>query len=148
MKINTEFEFLVIVASHVSSTTITNHWNYSWREAFLCAICLCISSPLRYFRPKLMISSPGLTTASFTHIHRYTWTHSCSHRPLIFNGIIYILTDPPPLVYEHVRAVTYCCCLLGIHVERVIRKSDRSSFMHRGAHKWSRHTLLNTNNVS
>lgn len=70
---------------------------------------------------------------------------------LIFDGIIYFLSwpSPPSLVPEHDSAVTYRCCLLSIHAERLIRNQIESSFIiHTSAHEWRRHSLLGTNKDS
>lgn len=128
--------------------------------SFFCALCISVFHHLWdtsghnwWYLPLVWLlphKHKHTHTRCYTHIHIYTDTHghTAAHTDtLIFNGIIYSLTRPPH-VHEHVSAVTYCCCLLSIHVQPVIRKSDRSSFIHRVAHEWSRHTVLNTNKDS
>lgn len=67
-------------------------------------------------------------THTFTSTHRHMDTQllARTHSSLIASFIF--SPDPPPHPrpdHEHVSAVTYCCCLLSIHVEAVIRKSDQ-----------------------
>lgn len=67
-------------------------------------------------------------THTFTSTHRHMDTQllARTHSSLIASFIFSPdPPQPPRLDHEHVSAVTYCCCLLSIHVEAVIRKSDQ-----------------------
>ena len=85
-----------------------------------------------------------INTSTHTWIHTDTQLLTHTHRSLMASFIF--SSDPPPsLLHEHVSVVTYCRFLLSIHVQFVFRGSDKSHFIHRGAHEWSRHTLLAEN---
>lgn len=158
-EINAGFRCLFIV-SHVSPTTVTNHWNYSWRE-----FCLCLHVSQYFITSEILQATsddicPRSTSTSSVHLHTHWYTHvhaHCSTRrhaagptdTLIFNGIIHFLGRPPyhpPSCSERSMNMPetwrMASALFGIHAESVIRERDKSTFIHRGAHEWRGPTLL------